>query len=1387
MAVLGGNTSAGSPDDASYTFKVEAPAVRVSPSPEGGSRILLDGYVVPPTAAGRPELPLKTFRVALPPGATPRLEIRSLAEDLLRGVKPRPAPRRLHDLAAEDLPDANRDAFRRDVRTTERFEEDAEAYAARVVAPPAVLGEVGIFRDQRYVEVRVTPVRWDAAARGVRVARSFEVVVHFDGDETVRTAPVTDDRFEDVYRDAFVNYAQGTTFRMAETAPAVAAATTDAPSGPTTKIKIRANGVVRLDATRMAGSGIETQPLSNWVVLNRGVEVPLHVNDVNGNNLLDASDWVQFYGKALDDEAKTALDYDVPGTDIDIFRHTDVTDENIYFVYAAAGTHARMATLDGAPTNLRTPPADFEAVAHQEVDSADGWRPLGAADPWYWTPTLTSGGSASRTVSVPLPGLASGTAAARVLAKIRGVTENASLFPDHKTRVTLQNASSQTLLANDDDGTFDGRVLYTHDFAWPGTPGTLTSPANVLIEARAVTTGTHQVILDWVEVRYRRTFQASSDALTFSWPDGDAEFVVSGLSSSSPSVYEITTPGSPVRLLNGAVSGAGTFSVRFRVDNDPNLADGTARRFVVFGSGAVAVPSGADFASDTASDLRNTSIQADIIVIAHPTVLGASSQATLTQLLNWRLANQGLTSKIAWIQDVYDEFDGGIAGPQAIRNFLAWVMSTAPGEGWSGRKPSYVMLIGDGSYDTKVGSTNGNFVPTQIFFKDDPSFGYYASDNDLASVVGNDKLPDLTIGRISARTDAEANGVLTKLLNYQQSPPAGAWRQNALVISDRGKNYNVNEADEFELSNSQALAFMKTPPHTSQNLRYWSDYCLGTASGCTPAKANSLRADIKAAVNGGTSIVQFAGHGNFDVWSDDAFFDNRVPALDTDDLVNAGRQPLLFVHNCLSAGFMSTATRSLGEDWQKKADGGAIAVYSPSGLSNGYFGETASDIIWNDFFGNHKERILAIPVLRNWIDLCGVGAIEACQGYVLLGDPATRAIFPSVNPATNVVANGGNAQVSLTWTASTTGSVTYDVYRATTANGAYVKAGSSASTNFTDTGRTNATTYYYYVVALDASGFESRWSNFNSDCAVSGPDCVKATPLNPNPPAAPTGLVVTDPESGSKLNLSWNANAESDLSYYTIRYGTSPGVYTQSVNNARNTTASLTGLQNGVTYFIAITATNTSNNTSGNSVEQSGTPTFVRGIRSPDFISTLRIDKSASNAVLTWQAVTTDIYGKPATISKYEVFRATVADFVPGPANKIGETVTPSFTDTNALAGAAPNYHWLVRAVDASGNVGGAGYQLPNGIDALQISKSGTTPGNLVLSWPAVTTDFDGNPTRIASYEVYARSTPFRRSEIGTLTPIATIPGTTLELTPPAGTQYYSVVVVDTHGNRSSF
>jgi fibronectin type 3 domain-containing protein len=78
-------------------------------------------------------------------------------------------------------------------------------------------------------------------------------------------------------------------------------------------------------------------------------------------------------------------------------------------------------------------------------------------------------------------------------------------------------------------------------------------------------------------------------------------------------------------------------------------------------------------------------------------------------------------------------------------------------------------------------------------------------------------------------------------------------------------------------------------------------------------------------------------------------------------------------------------------------------------------------------------------------------------------------------PPTNLSANAGNAQVSLTWTASP-GAASYNMYRSTTNGGPYAKIASGiVSTNTTDTGVTNGTTYYYVVTAVNTGG-ESGYS-----------------------------------------------------------------------------------------------------------------------------------------------------------------------------------------------------------------------------------------------------------------------------------------------------------------------
>jgi hypothetical protein len=200
-------------------------------------------------------------------------------------------------------------------------------------------------------------------------------------------------------------------------------------------------------------------------------------------------------------------------------------------------------------------------------------------------------------------------------------------------------------------------------------------------------------------------------------------------------------------------------------------------------------------------------------------------------------------------------------------------------------------------------------------------------------------------------------------------------------------------------------------------------------------------------------------------------------------------------------------------------------------------------------------------------------------------------------------------------------------------------------------------------------------------------------------------------------------------------------------------------------------------------------------VKSPQVIGDLRLAKSGSDIIVSWNPVTTTIYGKAATISKYEVYRGTTLNFIPGPGNLISlptQTGT-SFTDFGALSGGG-NYYYLVRAVDSQGNGSGLGNQLPMGIDILAVVKSTVTPGKIVLTWPAVSTAFTatstpGAPLMIDHYEVYGQGTLFTRANIrdGLVPLITSTPLLSIELTPPAGTQYYSVVAVDARGNRSPF
>jgi predicted phosphodiesterase len=183
-----------------------------------------------------------------------------------------------------------------------------------------------------------------------------------------------------------------------------------------------------------------------------------------------------------------------------------------------------------------------------------------------------------------------------------------------------------------------------------------------------------------------------------------------------------------------------------------------------------------------------------------------------------------------------------------------------------------------------------------------------------------------------------------------------------------------------------------------------------------------------------------------------------------------------------------------------------------------------------------------------------------------------------------LTATAGNAQVSLSWTASS-GATSYNVKRSTTNGGPYTTVASGVTaTSVIDASLANGTTYYYVVTAVNANG-ESGNSNQAS-----------ATPAAPDTtaPTAPSLTSVAPPTSGNtkkRLVLNWTASSDNvGVTGYDIYRAT--GSCTNAFSLIATATASPytnTGLMSGTTYCYYLVAKDAAGNRSAPSNQMSGT------------------------------------------------------------------------------------------------------------------------------------------------------------------------------------------------------
>ena len=442
--------------------------------------------------------------------------------------------------------------------------------------------------------------------------------------------------------------------------------------------------------------------------------------------------------------------------------------------------------------------------------------------------------------------------------------------------------------------------------------------------------------VDSFDLSYSRLYRAVDDALVFS-AAGNSVITVDGFSSSDITVFNISSPAKPVRLTETATANG---VVTFRPD-DPG---GTYLATVLSDA-----PSPHSIVADQPSQLWAGSFGAEYLVIAPSTLVEAA-----WELADYR-AGQGLSSTVVDLEDIYDQFNFGIADPNAIRRMLehAW-------DGWHVR-PRFVLLAGAGTLDyLDLKGLGGNLIPPILAVG--PSH-LYAADNRFADIRGEDGVPEYAIGRLPVLTPEELQASLAKISAFESS----ATLERILFAAD--------DPDQMgRYPNSSNTMIPLTTPSTQVEKVYLSDF--------TVAEARQLVLD---SLDAGVGLFGYLGHAGLTSLA----HENLLTTTDVAGMSNPV-PPIFAGMTCTAARFDIPGIESFAEALLIQPGGGAVAAWSSTEMS---FNREA--VLLEKAFLRALYQTQRSTLGEAILD--AVTAFEATgkqpfmrDAYVVLGDPALR-------------------------------------------------------------------------------------------------------------------------------------------------------------------------------------------------------------------------------------------------------------------------------------------------------------------------------------------------------------------------------------------------------------
>jgi len=389
-------------------------------------------------------------------------------------------------------------------------------------------------------------------------------------------------------------------------------------------------------------------------------------------------------------------------------------------------------------------------------------------------------------------------------------------------------------------------------------------------------------LVDYIRLTYWRTYTADEDALKFTAMGG--EWVsIGGFSSPEIIVVDITDSMHMLNVRGRVRSDGAGYAITFKAPR------GGERTLFGFSEENIKQPAG--ITANLASSWHEINQGAEVVVIAHGELL--ESIRWLKELRE----QQGWLVELVDVEDLYDEFNFGAKNPWALKDFL-----TLAYEYWN-PQPQYLILAGDASYDPRnyLGYGEFDLVPTKFV---DTEYLKTASDDWFVD-FDNDSLPEMAVGRLPVESAEEAAVVVSKIISYESAADV---MNEAVLVAD------VNDFFDFEGASTEIRSMLPGNITVREIFR---------------GRSSTARTDLLDLLNQGQLLVNYIGHGSTKIWKGDL-----LTSLDAWSLTNSPYLSFLVSMTCLNGFFQDPYSKSLAETFMNAEWGGAVAVWTSSGLTN---------------------------------------------------------------------------------------------------------------------------------------------------------------------------------------------------------------------------------------------------------------------------------------------------------------------------------------------------------------------------------------------------------------------------------------------------------------------